>query len=140
MPEYKLYSFLLAQVLGLYFVITAIIGLYRATYYRKLIADFKGLDFNGVYAALLGLLIGLFLVLSQDNWSNINLAFLSLISWSVLLKAILWLVIPEQMLIYLKRVVASPAYYIFNVIFLLVGCLIINKAFYLFVLRTGILS
>ncbi len=140
MTHDRLLSFFLAQVFGLYFFISAVIGLYRADYYRKMIADFRGMDYNGLYAALLGLFIGLCLALAQNNWENRNQVFLTVISWSILTKALCWLIIPEKTLQAVKRLGTSPAYYVMNIVFLLVGLVLINKSFYLFFLRAELFS
>jgi len=136
----KLYSFLIAQVLGLYLFITALAALSRASYYRKLIADYKGLDYSGVYAVLCALLIGLFLALTQNSLVNRNQVVVTVVAWSILIKAIWWIFVPEKALFLMQRLAAGRGYYVANIIFLVVGLIMINKAFYLFALFSGAFS
>ena len=140
MTQDILYGFLLAQVLGLYYLITAVIALYRADYYRKVLLEFKGLDYNGVYAALTALLVGLFLALTQNNLYNRNQIVLTIVTWSILLKAICLLLIPEKTLVIMKRAASGHGYYVANLFYLLLGCLLCGKGFYLFALRSGIIA
>ncbi|OYV54669.1 MAG: hypothetical protein B7X00_01105, partial [Legionella sp. 21-45-4] len=101
-------------------------------------AKFNEFDYNGVFASLIGLLIGLFFSLTESNWENHTRAALTLTVWSVLIKSVFWLLIPEKMLYYLKKIVSGRGYYVANLFFIVWGITLISRSLYLFYIHIGI--
>lgn len=126
------HSFILAQALGLFLLIMAIIMLSRAQYYKNLIQNLV-LD-NGVIfvGASFLLLLGLFFVIVHNIWVAEPRVIVTIISWLILIEAVLWLAIPEYMLELCKKIYAGPGYYIIAVIMTIIGLLVLTKGFYLF--------
>lgn len=126
------HSFMVAQVLGLYMLITAIILLSRANYYKELIQQ---LEYNNVaiwISASISLMLGIFLVIIHNIWVLEPRLLVTIICWIILIKSVLWLAIPEKMLELTKRCYSGSGYYITLVIMVIIGILILTKGFYLF--------
>jgi len=91
-------SIFLAKVLGLYFVIGAVICLVKNKDIRKLVdsfADNVGLLYvTGIFTVILGLMM----VVSHNIWDNSWRVVITLIGWFILLKGLAWLFLPKKMM------------------------------------------
>ena len=83
-------SLLLLVVFASYLLIMGLVLLSRATYYRTLIATMKDTGYTTYMGASIGLLIGLFLVLSHNFWAFDARVLVTVLCWIVLIKSILY--------------------------------------------------
>ncbi len=131
-----LYSFILSQIFGIYFIITAVIMLSRVVYYRQLIADLTTESSLIVLGGWLGLLLGLCLVGVHNIWVLKPRVALTLVCWLILIKSLLWLSAPEKMLSITKRVYAGIGYYIVVLVLMLSGIILMSRGYYLYVIKS----
>lgn len=125
-------SFIVGQVLGLYMLIMAIVMLSRANYYKDLIQRITLDDLSLWIGSSFSLLLGIFLVVIHNVWVLEPRVLVTIIAWLILIKAILWLALPEKMLEYSQKVYDGAGYYIIAVLMAIVGILILTRGFYLF--------
>jgi hypothetical protein len=127
------HSFLLAQLIGFYFLIIAIIMLARVNFYRRLLLSVTA-DYPTIIAlASFGLVVGLVIVLTHNFWVWIpHVLVVTIIGWLILIKAILWLSLPDTMAAYSKRVYSGPGYYVVMGILAIIGMILLSKGFYPF--------
>ena len=93
----SLHTLFLAQAVGLYLVIIAIIMLDRARYYQDLLTHVKVGSSAIVVAASLGLTLGIILVLVHNLWIWESEVLITIFAWCLLIKSVLWLAFPEFM-------------------------------------------
>ncbi len=124
-------SLFLTQAIGLYLVIGAVVMLARASYYREVLAQLKADNIIVPFAAGIGLMGAIILILLHNIWV-LNLAVvLTVFAWFLLLKSVLWLLVPECMLSYSQKIYASCWYYVFAVLGGLIGILMLAHLYYL---------
>lgn len=127
------HSYVLAQMFGLYFVITGIIMLSRMPHYRSVIHKLDANDPMISLGASFGLLLGLFLIIVHNIWLWEPRLLITIICWFIAIKSLLWLAIPETLLEWSKRIYAGPGYLVVVGILLVVGVFLLTKGFYLFI-------
>ena len=127
------HSYVLSQVFGLYLLLMAVVLLSRATYYRILVQGMPAQSPGLLTSASYGLMLGLLLVVIHNNWVWEPRVFVTLIAWFILIKSLLWLAFPEKMLVYTKKAVASPFYYVIIAVMFIMGIIMLTKGFYLFI-------
>jgi len=125
------HSFLLAQLFGLYMVIMAIILLCRVRFYRSLVAGMSAQSGGLIISASFGLMLGLFLVLIHNFWVMEPRVVITVVAWFILIKSILWLSLPEQMLVMSQKLYSGVGYYIVVLFLAIVGIFLMTKGFYL---------
>lgn len=116
----SLHTGFLSQIIGLYFLITAVIMLYRAKYYRKIMGKLESAG-TIIVAASFGLVIGLILVITHNIWRFNFQGLVTLIGWLILLKSIFWLAFPEHMSKKCKKCCTGWPYYVSIVVTGLIG-------------------
>lgn len=132
----SLHSLFLAQSMGVYLVIISIIMLSRAKYYRELLTHVKEGNPTLILAATLGLILGIVLVLVHNIWIWESEVLITLVSWFLLIKSVLWLSLPESMVRISHKVYSGSGYYVVASIAGVIGVLLISHGFYLF--HTGL--
>lgn len=131
MTHIALHSLLLEQIFGFYLLITAIIMVARASYFRQLINNLQGNNPLIMFMAFFSLLLGIAMVVVHNLWFwNIEI-IITLIAWSIVIKAILWLSIPERMLDLLRCVYNGPYYYFTAAFTAVIAILLLAHGFYL---------
>jgi uncharacterized membrane protein len=128
----SLHSLFLAQVMGLYLVIVAIVMLTRAAYYRNLLTHVKTDSPTIVLAATLGLILGLCLVVVHNIWIWESEVLVTLVAWFLLIKSVLWLAFPEKMVNFTHKMYSGPGFYFAAIVAGVIGILLISHGFYLF--------
>lgn len=128
----SLHTLFLAQAIGLYLVIVAIVMLARAGYYRDLLTHVKVGSSAIVVAATLGLILGILLVLVHNLWIWQSEVLITLVAWCVLIKSVLWLSFPEFMVDLTHKVYAGWGYYVIAIIAGIIGVVLMAHGFYLF--------
>jgi hypothetical protein len=128
----SLYTLFLAQIMGLYMVIMPIILIQRRELYRNLLRGVDKPNLALMTGASIGLILGLILVDVHNIWVWKPQIVITLVSWLVLIKSILWLSMPERMLTLCKKMSKSPWLYVQLAITGLVGIFLLAKGFFLF--------
>ncbi|MBA2651860.1 MAG: hypothetical protein H0U73_06310 [Tatlockia sp.] len=128
----SLHSLFLAQALGLYLMITAIIMLARAGYYRNMLTHLKAGSPTVVVTATLGLILGIVLVLVHNIWIWESEVLITLVAWLILIKSVLWLSFPEAMVNFTHKMYSGWGFYAVPIIAGIIGILLITHGFYLF--------
>jgi hypothetical protein len=128
----SLHSLFLAQALGLYLLIVAIIMLARAGYYRNMLTHLKADSPTVVIVATVGLIVSIPLVLVHNIWIWESEVLITLIVWFLLIKSVLWLSFPECMVNLSQKIYSGWGYYAVAIIAGIIGILLINHGFYLF--------
>lgn len=128
----SIHSLVIAQVLGMYFVIMALVMIARADHYRALIAKLQPDSGIVPLAASVGLVFGLLLVVVHNLWLWESEVVITVIAWLILIKSVLWLAIPERMVTFSRVIYSGNAYFIVAVITGLIGiALLTHHANYL---------
>ncbi len=131
MFSHLFHTFLLSQIFGLYMVVMAIILLCRMRFYRSIVAGMKAQSSALIICASFGLLLGLFLVLIHNFWVMEPRVVITLLAWFILIKSILWLSLPEQMVAMSQKLFSGMGYYFVVLILAIVGIFLMTKGFYL---------
>lgn len=125
------HTVILEQVFGLFFLITSVIYLSRADFYRamaKKMDDQSGAIF---FSSLSGLMLGIFLVILHNNWAWGPQVVVTIICWVILVRSIVWLAFPEQMIDVTKKIISGPMFYFYILLMFVVGVYLVARGFYL---------
>ncbi|MBA2656197.1 MAG: hypothetical protein H0U70_04345 [Tatlockia sp.] len=128
----SLHSLFLAQALGLYLLIVAIVMLSRAGYYRNMLANIKIGSPAIVIGAIVGLIVSIPLVLLHNIWVWESEVLITLVAWFLLIKSVLWLSLPEFMIKLTRRMYSGWGYYVAIAFVGIIAILLITHGFYLF--------
>jgi uncharacterized membrane protein len=127
-----LHSYIIEQVLGLYMLIMAIIMIARADYYRKLVYDMTA-DKNTLFvSAMFTLIFGLILIVVHNNWIMRFDLLVTIIAWLIVIKAILWLALPEYMMGVSKKLYKDNMYYVMAVVAGIIGIILLIHGYHAF--------
>jgi len=130
--EYSFHSVILSQFFGLSMVITSIIVLARADFYRAMVSSTKADSGVLFFSSFCGLLLGIFLVDIHNLWGSHFSTLITVLCWMVLVRAIIWLSFPEMALAYFKKLFAGPLFYVLYTVMFLIGTVLISAGFYHF--------
>ncbi|WP_131781484.1 hypothetical protein [Legionella gresilensis] len=127
-----LHSFIIEEVLGLYMLIMAIIMIARADYYRKLVRELPA-DRNFIFVtAMFTLIFGLIMIVTHNIWHWRFEVVATIIAWLIVIKAILWLALPEYMVALSKRIYKNNMFYVMAVISGIIGIILLVHAYHAF--------
>ncbi|KTD19025.1 hypothetical protein [Legionella jordanis] len=124
------HSYFLAQIVGMYFLIMAIIMLARVNFYRRIITGLTGNYGTIVVAASFALIVGLIMVLTHNFWLWTPHVMVTIVGWLILIKAILWLSIPDTMAAISKQVFNGVGYYVAVAIMAIIAIILLTSGFY----------
>lgn len=128
----SLHTIVLAQIIGLYLLIIAIIMIARAGYYRELLTHLKVGSSSVTVGATLGLILGISLVIVHNIWIWESDVLITLIAWFLLIKSILWLSFPECMMNCTQKMYSGWGYYLVAAIAGIIGITLVAHGFHLF--------
>lgn len=112
----------LAQVFGLYMIIVGLAIIANRKHIMLAVAALVEERLAQLMAGIMALLMGLFLVNLHNDWSTMPAAVVSLICWTIFVKGLLYLFIPEPSLSKLVRKLNQRKWYMIDgVIAVLVG-------------------
>jgi hypothetical protein len=131
--EESFHTLFYAQIIGVYLIITSIVMLTRADYYREMLTHIKEGSSTVVVAAIFGLILGIFLVFTHNIWIMESEVLVTLVAWSLLIKSVLWLSFPEFMVKVTHKVYSGSGYYLVAITVGLIGFILTTHGFYLFV-------
>lgn len=132
MEEVSVIAFKLSQFFGLYMVILAFVMFNRVHMYRRLIEKMDPESGTILLGALVGLVFGLFFVGINNDWRLTPGITVTLIEWTVLIVSLLWLAMPEQMIVVYKKLFLGKGYYIFTISMGLSGLIMLARGVYIF--------
>lgn len=128
----QFHTMILAQVFGLYLLIMSVIMVCRVEFYRAMINKIK-IDSGAVMiGASFGLMLGLFLVDIHNFWVLRPRLIVTIFSWLILLKSILWLTFPDKALAMSKKLYAGVGYYFVVFIMFLFALFFLTRGYYIF--------
>ena len=134
-----LHSFVIAQILGLYMVLMAIVLLSRSQYYRALFLKTKEPGLDVFLHSSIGLLIGILLVAFHNVWEMKLDVIVTIFCWLLMIRSLMWLAIPEHMLQMMKAMCKGAGYYLLIIILGISGFVMMTIGFYLFMNHHGLL-
>ncbi|WP_419418771.1 hypothetical protein ACNVED_09430 [Legionella sp. D16C41] len=127
-----LQSYIIEQVLGLYLLIMAIVMIARADYYRKIVREVS-IDKDLIFvSAMFSLIFGLIMIVVHNIWAWRFELIATIVAWLVVIKAVLWLAIPEHMTALSKKVYKDNMYYVMAVIAGIIGIILLIHAYHAF--------
>lgn len=113
-------------------VIMPVIMLHRRELYRTIIRGIDKPNLALTTSSVFGLILGLILVDVHNIWVWKPQVVVTIVSWLILLKSILWLSMPEKMIGYCKKMSKSSWFYVQLVVTALLGIFLLAKGFFLF--------
>ncbi|KTC85337.1 MULTISPECIES: hypothetical protein [Legionella] len=132
MVDTFLHSLIIAQIAGLYLLIMSIIMLLRRNTYRQFVAHLKPSSGLIIMTASFALILGLFIVVIHNRWVLEPDVIITLLGWIIVIKSILWLAVPEEMLAFTRGLYRSNWFYVFVIVLAIIGIFLILKGFYPF--------
>ena len=132
------YTYLLSQFIGLFMFVLAIIVMLRLQFYRKIILSLNANNPVLTLAALVGLALGLFLVLTHNIFSWSRATWVTGFSWVIFLGSVLWLLETKYMLSLTKKVCSGIGYYWVLVFLLVFGMIILARSAEFYITNYGL--
>lgn len=103
---------IIAQTVGIFCFILSILMLSCMKRFKSIFSSISADSEAVFYNSLAGLLMACFLLVIHNNWANDYLSGISLVGWTLFIKSILWLTMPEKMVLLAKQIVSSETAYI----------------------------
>lgn len=125
-------SFILSQVFGVYLLIIAIVLLSRVQFYRDIINQLQPNNPCLILAASLGLFLGLLLIDLHNVWVLAPRVIITVLCWAIFIKSLLWLAMPEKMLVLVQKIYSGFGYHLTVLLFMIFGIILILRGFYLY--------
>lgn len=125
------HTVILEQVFGLFFLITSVIYLSRADFYRAMAKNMDDQSGAIFFSSLSGLMLGIFLVILHNHWAWGPQVVVTIICWVILVRSIVWLAFPEQMIDVTKKIISGPMFYFYILLMFVVGVYLVARGFYL---------
>ncbi|KTD25752.1 MULTISPECIES: hypothetical protein [Legionella] len=132
MNEIHLHSLILAQIIGLYLLIMAIIMLMRRGPYLAFVEKLQPSSGVIIMTSSLALIIGLFLIVIHNRWTFAPDVVITILGWLITIKSILWLAIPEKMVTYVRAAYETNWYYFIVALIAIIAIFLITIGFYPF--------
>lgn len=126
------HSYILAQVLGLYCVVMAVVMVARTEHYRNLVQTIDSHHFSLMLGSSIALLFGLFLIDIHTILVFKPVVLVTLVAWFITIKAVCWLAMPEKMIELSKQIYSGSGYYVMVAILGIVGIVLMTCGFYHF--------
>ncbi len=136
-------TFVLTQLFGVYIIVMSIVLFIRAQSYRKLVQNMNPESGTIVLAGAFGLLLGIFFVGIHNLWVLEGYVLITMLCWLILIFSLLLLFVPELMVIWLRKLVLSRAYYFLIAFMIIFGFACVGKGMYMYVLlhtKTGLFN
>lgn len=124
------HTFVLSQVFGLFFILSAIIMLCRAKLYRNLITKMDIHNGAVIYPSFFALFLGIFLVIIHNIWIMGPIGLVTVICWLILIKSILWLGFPEKMHACSTKMAGGAGFYVWPIISIILGFYLLSLRYY----------
>ena len=89
-------TILLSKVFGIYFILVAVVMILRRGMLKSILADFDSAPMMRFLFGAFMLIGGLFIVVAHQDWTTTPAAFITLIGWLTVLKALLYMTISNS--------------------------------------------
>ncbi|MBU4369616.1 hypothetical protein KKG58_02520 [Patescibacteria group bacterium] len=124
-------SIFLAKVLGLYFIIGALICLLKYKSMRKIIDGFTDNTALLYVTGVITVILGLMMVISHNIWEGGWRVVITLIGWLILLKGLAFLLLPEKIMFKFAKSFrwSKEWYFVVAIIMVLFGVYLASKGF-----------
>lgn len=132
MENLSIHSLFLAQIMGLYMIIISIIMVCRRNLYQSLIRSMQEPNISLFIWGVVGLIVGILLIDIHNIWLWKPRLLITLMSWYVLVKSVLWLSIPEKMIALTKKYSSPSLFYTRYIITAILGILLVAHGFHFF--------
>lgn len=114
-------SLMLAQIIGLYFILTSIIMLVCPASYRKFADSIPNNPAASMLGATMALILGIIMVVFHTllvwDWRLV----ITVIAWLTAVKGLVWMIIPDFPAKYASKCLSGSMRYVLGGIFLLLG-------------------
>ena len=127
-----LHSFILAKALGLYMIVMAIVMITRADYYKEVIQHIQKEKLATLSGASFSLVFGLLLLSVHNLWAFEPFVVVTIVAWIIVIKAVLWLAVPERMANMFREIYSGKMYYVFAILVGVLGIWILSYGVFLF--------
>ena len=127
-----LHSFILAKALGLYMIVMAIVMITRPNYYKDIMQHIQKEKLATLSGASFSLIFGLLLLSVHNFWAFEPYVVVTIVAWVIVIKAVLWLAIPERMADMLHEIYSGKLYYVIAIITGIFGIWILSYGIFLF--------
>lgn len=134
------YSFGLAQLFALFLLIIALVLISRRDYYRRVYENTSEDNPIITLTAIIGLLIGMLLIQLHGVFTLERRVVVTILCWLVFINSLFWLMMPEKMLAFTKKILHGKGYYIFVGGIAFFALWILFRASELFIFKEGLLS
>ena len=128
----RLLSFVMSQFFALYMLIMAIIMFSRVPQYRQLVLKMDPRSGTIVLAGMIGLAVGMLCVGLHNVWLLKPAIGVTIFSWLILVLSILWLSMPERMVVITKKLFLSSGFYVWLLLIVLLGIYILARGVYIY--------
>lgn len=135
-----IYTYGLAQLFGLFLLIMAVVLISRRDYYRRVYENTSEDNPIIVLTSIIGLLVGMLLIQSHGVFVLQYRVVVTILCWLVFVNSLLWLMMPEKMLAFSKKVIHGKGYYIVVGGIAFFGFWVLLRASELFIFKEGVLS
>ncbi len=124
-------SIFLAKVLGLYFIIVAVMCLIKRKEFSKIIDGFFDNTALLYVTGIITVVLGLTMVIGHNIWENSWRVVITLIGWIVLLKGLAFLFLPKKIMFKFAKSFrwSKEWYFIVAIIMVLFGLYLASKGF-----------
>lgn len=90
-------SLFLAQLIGLTYVVFAVVAIARPTLVQKAMRGVAADSFSTLFAGIVALVVGLAIVLSHNVWDGSWRVIVTIMGWASLFKGVAYLFAPESL-------------------------------------------
>jgi len=127
------FSIYLAQVFGVYLIFEGLFLLFKRAFLRKVLSDFMHSVALRYLAGAMMLIVGLVLVTSHNVWEWSWVGLITLISWLILLKSLLYLFAGEKTMAKIFKTYDKKGWYVvIGVIVLIAGIYLVRVGYGLY--------
>lgn len=130
MYDAYLHSFMIAKILGLWFVIISFTMIGKRQYIRTIVDAFDQEKLAHFTFASMLTFLGIVLICFHNYWVWNKLLVVTVACWLILIKGVFWLAFPEWMVRVSKASTNSGWYWVGAIILLIYGILLLSYGTY----------
>lgn len=135
-----IFSYGLAQLFGLFLLIMAVVLISRRDYYRRVYENTKEDNPIIMLTATIGLIIGMLLIETHGVIELKQRLAVTIMCWMVFVNALLWLMMPEKMLAFTKKIIQGKGYFMVVGAIAVFGFWVLLRSSELFIFKEGLLD
>ncbi|MDN5898274.1 MAG: hypothetical protein L0H35_06405 [Psychrobacter sp.] len=119
-------SFIIAKVLGLWFIIIAITAASKRSFIQAMVVELDNQKFAFYGFAIILLFLGLMLVTLHNFWYMNVITLVTIACWIILLKGVLMLAFPDCVIKLAHKMVISNWYWVGIVVSFIIGVILLS--------------